>query len=93
MKNLEEITEQQARHVAKLLNVDFAGFNYQKQHKGGQVVIRVKISQKGYVETIYIYPTGEITHVFNGSMSSGFHRLNALPVTDYLRKEGFQFEY
>ena len=95
MKNLNDLTKEEALVVAELLGektvLDVIVHNYDNP-----VLPRVSIwttsTTKGsrYDTTIGIYKNGKIVLHRN---DGGWHTINPLPVTDYLRARGYQFEY
>ena len=90
--NLSDISEEQAKEICKLLEESFhsiimndkvAVILFSEQKDGDNLISH-------YLE---INPTGEIGCFFENFGIPHFEAVNGLPVTDYLRKEGFEFAY
>ena len=90
MKRINQITEKQARTIAIMLNVPFDHFHAWEDK------IMIGFKSDGRTErSLYIQQTGHISFFYNNGEpgGSGYKDINQLPIYDYLRLQGFGFEY
>ena len=90
MKKLTQFTEENAMQIAKLLKEEYDRFHVLED----KVIINLK-EKNGREQSVYIYPTGQVSFLYNDGEAggSGYKDINALPITDYLREQGFEFKY
>ena len=89
-KQLIDFTEENARHIAELLKEEY------DRHHVWEDKVMVGLKEKNSQEqSVYIHPTGQVSFLFNDGEpgGSGFKDINSLPITDYLREQGFEFKY
>ena len=101
MKNLCDITEDEAKEICCLANEPYlsviAGRIKSWETFGLEVQIETRSTLKGDKDygCIWIYKNGKIRLYKNngGWNGSRDEEINALPITDYLRKQGYEFHY
>lgn len=101
MKNLSEITQEQVNEICLILGescLDF-GTNKDIEEKEDTPIIFIQLKSTAKEdrkdEELYIYTTGKVIWLYNDGKwgGSGYNEFNTLPITDYLRAEGYQFKY
>lgn len=91
-----ELTNEHAEQVAKLLNVKLESFFGSPESENAILTVKSgRIERLDYEETVYIYKTGQVSYFYNNGDfgGNGYENINALPITDYLRSEGYEFTY
>ncbi len=88
MKKIEEFNQENGIHIAEILNEEFSHFHVWAT----QIIVVFKGSEHGE-KGLYIYSNGKISFLNGDPAGAGYKDINSLPITDYLRKEGFEFKY
>ncbi|MES2023701.1 MAG: hypothetical protein V4439_03385 [Patescibacteria group bacterium] len=96
--NLHQITVEQAATIAtQFLKQEIAEILCLGRDDGEPkyICIRMKNLEEDVSPCLYIYPSGSVhlIHIKDGGANRPFQPVNALPITDYLRSEGFEFKY
>ena len=94
MKKLTEFTEQNARAISFLLpGFSFSGYSTSEN----EVMIEdaLDVFNTGEEKAVYIYSTGKVSFYVDDGGTEGrvLREINQLPITDYLRERGFNFNY
>lgn len=95
MKTIDQINEDEAKTIACLVGEQSSGFRIKKENededeKEQHVVINIGINQ----ERIKIFPTGRVLFCdYDLNIGEVYGSGNTLPITDYLRKKGYEFKY
>lgn len=99
MKKLSEITEEEAKEICRLAGEPYLSV---MAGKWPDMDLEIQIETTTTLDhasrhdsCIWIYKNGTVrlwrnTGDWNGS---GDEEINALPITDYLRKQGYEFDY
>ena len=99
-KELHQITEEQVKHICKLVGEPYIYFMTNSDGKWNELGLEIQITTtstlRGHRDdsSISIYKNGKVTLWRNNGDWNG-HRyvdVNALPVTDYLREQGYVFD-
>jgi hypothetical protein len=87
VKNLSEITEQEAKHISVLVGERFSEFISHQQYnfEGLSRIIKMKKSS-----TLFIYNDGRISLFWEEWRV--YPTINAMLVTDYLKEQGYVFK-
>lgn len=102
MKNLNKITPEQLEELCKLLGHRCISYATDKElsfyrQVGLAFSVQVKSTAKGDLTDstlrVYNHGTVELHSNTGGWNGAGFESINGLIVTDYLRKQGYGFEY
>lgn len=100
MKELHNITEEQAKHLCKLVDEPYIDMMTNKDGKWDDLGLEVQIHTTSTINgnrddsCIWIYKDGKVRlHRNNGDWGgSRYEPINALIVTDYLREQGYVFK-
>jgi hypothetical protein len=101
MKELNKITEEQARHICELVGEPFLSLMTNSDgkwnHSGLEIQINTTSTMNGHRDDSYIWirKDGNVQLWRNngGWGGSRYEDICSLKVTDYLRKEGYEFVY
>jgi hypothetical protein len=101
MKELSYITEEEVKEICSILGEPYLSFTTNKDGKWNGIGLEVQIETTSTVygnrddSCIWIEKNGSIRlHRNNGGWGgSRDEHINALPITDYLRKQGYEFKY
>lgn len=96
MNILTDLSKDHAKQICKLINKPFLSLSLKKEY----ITIIFSSETKESVtntEEINIYPSGQVEFYLGWYDSEAgddvLYPINSLPITDYLRKEGFEFVY
>ena len=101
MKELINITEEEAKEICRLTDEPYLDFMTNSHGKWTFLGLELQISTTSTINghqddsCIRIYKNGKvILHRNNGDWGgSRDEEINGLPITDYLRKQGYEFDY
>jgi hypothetical protein len=99
MKNLQDISEPEAKEICRLAGEPFLDFMTNKHGKWTSMGLEVSINTTSTLygdpddSQISIYKNGKIIlHRNNGDWGgSRYEEINTLPIIDYLRERGYNF--
>ena len=91
MKNLKDVCKAEIDYIGELLGLEIKSYDCQESH----ISITIKTEPEEPEEFIHIESNGNVDYFSNNGKSGGCvtKRINALPVTDFLRSRGFVFRY
>lgn len=92
-RKITEITEEEAIRIALMLGVGFVELlSWEDDNK---IMIGLEKARGDTEEKIYISGTGHVEYAYNNGEPGGcgYRSINTLPVTDYLRLVGIEFDY
>jgi hypothetical protein len=101
MKNLSHVTEEQVRKICELTGEPFISFMTNERGQwdstGLEIQINTTSTMNGHRDDSYIWirKNGEVQLWRNngGWGGSRYESINGLAVTDYLRNQGYEFNY
>jgi len=99
MKNLQDITEPEAKEICRLAGEPFLSFMTNKHGNWDSLGLEITIQTTStlYGDTddssISIYKNGKIILWRNNGQWGGsrYEEINTLPIIDYLRERGYNF--
>ena len=101
MKKLQDITEDEAKHICEIAGESFLSFMTNSHGAWMGLGLEIQIETTSTLcgnendSQILIYKNGTVSlHRNNGNWGgSRLDIINQLPITDYLRQQGYIFEY
>ena len=100
MKELHEITEEEVKEICKLANEPYLSFNtFEKEKRFRNLAIQINTTSTVNGDRddgcIWIFDNGMVRLWKNNGNWGGSRdeEINGLPITDYLRKQDYEFKY
>ena len=88
VKNLSEITEQEAKHISALVGERISEFISNQNHHFKEVSCIIKMERRS--SALFIYNDGRISLFWEER--GMYPTINAMLVTDYLKEQGYVFK-
>jgi len=101
MKELSNITEEEVKEICRLAGEPYLDFMTNSHGKWTGLGLEIQISTTSTLNddrddsTITIHKNGMVRLWRNNGDWGGsrYEEINGLPITDYLRKQGYEFDY
>jgi len=101
MKELYQVTEEEVKEICKMAGEPYLTYMINNDGKWDRIGLEIQIETTSTVNgdrddsTIWIMKNGMVRlHRNDGNWGgSRDEEINALPITDYLRKQGYEFVY